>query len=683
MEPQKPVVPASPCTGTKLSRFRSQMSSNGPQIFLKGAASQVPEGAAGDLYEFDDFRLDARNRTLLLRQDSVPLTAKALDTLLVLVKSEGQLLTKDDLMKAVWPDSIVEEANLTQTVFMLRKALGQTRDQGYIVTVPGRGYRFVAEVKKVLKGGPVLVATVPGGPVSEIPIRRERAFLQRWSALLGIAAILIGAVGAYVLWFRSQPRSAPPLGRSMLAVLPFQNLTGDPTQDYFSDGLTEEMISQLGNLDTRHLGVIARTSVMHYKNTQTPLDQIGRELGVQYVIEGSVRRDSERVRISAQLIQLKDQSHIWARQYDRELRGLLTVQGEIAQEIADEIQLTLGEQHKLKPQRGPIRSSAAPPSYEVYDLYLKGRYFWNKRTPDGFRQAAEYFQQAIDQDPNYARAYAGLADTYGLMSTWGEVPQNEFMPKARGAALRALEIDETLAEAHTSLALVAENYDYDWQTADKEFRRAIQLDPGYATAHQWYAEYLSWQGRFDDALAESERARQLDPLSLIIATDHASILYFSRQYDRAIAQCRAVLDMDPNFPIRVRGILILAYLQSGRFAEGMDETAHWTGQPDSTWAWGWRAYVYGRWGRASEAQHALAKFESLFPRYPNGPTQALLYAYIGTGQKDRAVALLQKAYAGHSSIVTTLKVDPGYDPLRSDPHFQQLSAQVFKSENAK
>jgi Tfp pilus assembly protein PilF len=360
------------------------------------------------------------------------------------------------------------------------------------------------------------------------------------------------------------------------------------------------MISQLGNLNAQHLGVIARTSVMHYKNTQTPLDQIGRELGVQYVVEGSVRRDSDHVRISAQLIQMKDQSHIWARQYDRELRGLLTVQGEIAQEIADEIQLTLGEQHKLNSQRGSLHSSAAPPSYEVYDLYLKGRYFWNKRTPDGFRQAAEYFQQAIGQDPNYARAYAGLADTYGLMSTWGQVPQNEFMPKARSAALRALEIDDTLAEAHTSLALVAENYDYDWQTADKEFRRAIQLDPDYATAHQWFAEYLSWQGRFDEALAESERARQLDPLSLIISTDHASILYFSRQYDRAIAQCRAVLDMDPNFS-RVRAILVLAYVQSGRFAEAIDELARWTRQPDSTGAWGFKAYVYGRWGRTSEA----------------------------------------------------------------------------------
>jgi TolB-like protein/DNA-binding winged helix-turn-helix (wHTH) protein/Flp pilus assembly protein TadD len=657
------------------------MSSNGPQIFLNSAAGRSAEGAGGNLYEFDDFRLDARNRILLLGQDPVPLTAKALDTLLVLVKSEGRLVTKDDLMKAVWPDSVVEESNLTQTIFMLRKALGQTRDQGYIVTVPGRGYRFVADVKKVLSDGPVLVATVPAGRVAEIPIRRDRTLFRQWSALLAIALILVGAAGA-LLWFRSQSRPSPPLGRSMLAVLPFQNLTGDPTQDYFSDGLTEEMISQLGNLDTQHMGVIARTSVMHYKNTQTPLDQIGRELSVQYVVEGSVRRDSERVRISAQLIQMKDQSHIWARQYDRELRGLLTVQGEIAQEIADEIQLTLGEQRELNPKRAPVRSSAAPQSYEVYDLYLKGRYFWNKRTPEGFRQAAEYFQQAIDQDANYARAYAGLADTYGLMSTWGQVPPNEFMPKARSAALRALEIDETLAEAHTSLALVAENYDYDWQTADKEFRRAIQLDPSYATAHQWYAEYLSWQGRFEEALAESERARQLDPLSLIIATDHASILYFSRQYDRAIAQCRAVLDMDPNFN-RVRGILLVADVQSGRFAEAMDETAHWTGQPDSTWAWGWRAYVYGRWGRASEAQHALAKFENLFPRYPNDPTQTLLLAYVGTGQKDRALALLQKGYATHSNIVATLNVDPGYDPLRSDPHFQQLLAQVFRSENAK
>jgi len=370
----------------------------------------------------------------------------------------------------------------------------------------------------------------------------------------------------------------------MLAVLPFDNLTGDAAQDYFSDGLTEEMISQLGNLDPEHLGVIARTSVMRYKKNQYGVEQIGRELGVQYVLEGSVRRDGERVRISAQLIQVRDQTHLWARQYDRDLGNLLRLQSEIAQEIYDEIQLTLGKAQKRVTRSGQSGSTA---SYDTYDLYLKGRYFWNKRTEAGFRQAADYFHQAIAKDRGYAPAYAGLADTYALMSSWSLVPQNEFMPKARAAAVRALELDDNLAQAHTSLALIAENYDYDWQTAEKEFRRAIQLDPSYATAHQWYAEFLSYQGRFQEAFAESEFARRLDPLSLIIATDHGAIQYFSRQYERAIEESRSVLDMDPDFS-RAYGFLIYSYVETGRFAEALAMVQK-PRIPDEAWNWAWKA----------------------------------------------------------------------------------------------
>jgi Tfp pilus assembly protein PilF len=273
--------------------------------------------------------------------------------------------------------------------------------------------------------------------------------------------------------------------------------------------------------------------------------QIGRELGVQYVLEGSVRRDAGKVRVSAQLIQMSDQTHLWARQYDRDLSNLLGLQGEIAQEIGDEIQLTLGENKSAS----AISKAQIPKSYEAYDLYLKGRYFWNKRTPEGFEEAIKYFQQAIAKDPDYARAYAGLADCYALLPGYTmTIPQTEALPKARAAALKALQLDERLAEAHTSMALIAENYDWDWQTAEKEYRRAIELNPNYATAHHWYAEYLTWNGRFDEALRESERARQLDPLSLIIAADNAMIFYYSRQYDRAEKGFNAVLEMEPTFP---------------------------------------------------------------------------------------------------------------------------------------
>lgn len=459
----------------------------------------------------------------------------------------------------------------------------------------------------------------------------------------------------------------------MLAVLPFENLTGDPNQDYLTDGLTEEMIAQLGRLDPKHLGVIARTSVMHYKHSQDSLQQIGRDLGVQYVLEGSFRRDAGQVRISAQLIQLKDQTHLWSRQYDRQLSGLLPLQGEIAQEIADEIQLTLGS-----PKQGAARAGAraSQASYEAYDLYLRGRYFWNKRTEDGFKQAASYFERAIATDPDYALAYAGLADTFALMSTWSQVPASEFMPKARSAALKALQIDETLAEAHTSLALIAESYDYDWQTAEKEYKRAIQLDPDYATAHQWYAEGLSFLGRFDEALAESERARQLDPLSLIIATDHAAILYYSGQYDRAIEQFRRVLEMNPDF--RRAHLVANVYVEKGMMEEAVADVERFRSRwGENAQYWSLLAYVDGRSGRQREARHAFAKLKEELHRhsYPEAKV-FLLWASLGLDQKDEAIALLQRGYAEHTNFPVGLKVDPIYNPLRSDPRFQDLLRRV-------
>jgi TolB-like protein/Tfp pilus assembly protein PilF len=456
----------------------------------------------------------------------------------------------------------------------------------------------------------------------------------------------------------------------MLAVLPFENLTGDAAQEYFSDGLTEEMIAQLGRLDPEHLGVIARTSVMHYKHSQEQLEQIGRELGVQYVLEGSIRRDAGKVRISAQLIQMRDQSHLWARQYDRELINLLALQGEIAQEIADGIQLTLGDNKRIDSTH---QASLSPEAYEAYDLYLKGRYFWNKRTTQGFQHAIEYFQQAIARDPNYARAYAGLADSYALMSGYSLAPQNKLMPKARAAALRAVELDDRLAETHTSLALVTENYDWDWQNAEKEYRRAIQLDPNYATAHHWYAEYLAYQGRFDEAFAEIERARQLDPLSLIIATDNGAILYFSRQYDRAIEQFRAVLDMEPNFP-RAH-LLIFAYVQKGLFADALADIAKWHRINDAPGIWAIQTYVYGRSGQRAEARRALEKLQQLNQHRQMDPAPIAL-AYVGMDNKDETFAWLQKAYSEHSNALTALKVDPIYDPLRSDHRFQELLRRV-------
>ena len=637
-----------------------------------------------NLYEFDKFRLDAQSRVLRRGGAAVSLTPKTFDVLLLLVQNAGRIVTKDELMKAVWPDSFVEESNLTQTIFMVRKALDETADRRYILTVQGQGYRFLVPVTETANSGaeteaPEIETPVPppdaeSAPEIQLPSppRHERDLR---SAVIASAGVALVVIVASTLWiWRSPHGAAEQPGRTMLAVLPFENFTGDAGQEYFSDGLTEEMISQLGNLDPAHLGIIARTSVMHYKHSQESIPQIGKDLGAQYVIEGSVRRDSERVRITAQLIQVKDQSHLWAREYDRDLGHLLELQSEIAREVANEIEFSLSGSRPTEAGRKaaahPPGAKSGPNSYEAFDLYLKGRYFWNKRTVEGFRQAADYFQQAIDKDPKYGRAYAGVSDTFALMSTWYVGPQNELMPKARSAALRALELDESLAEAHASLALIKENYDYDWPGAEKEFRLAIQLDPQYATAHQWYAEFLSWQGRFQEAFAESEQARQLDPLSLIIASDYASILYDSRQYDSAIKQCRSVLELDPNFE-HVRDVMIPSYLQLGRYDEAIAEINRGTAYGEGPWALWRKALVYGRSGHAEEARRVLAKLEHISSARADR-TVTLLTAYSATGQKDRVIELLQKAYSEHSNAVVQIKVDPMYDPIRSDPRFEDL-----------
>jgi tetratricopeptide (TPR) repeat protein len=314
-------------------------------------------------------------------------------------------------------------------------------------------------------------------------------------------------------------------------------------------------------------------------------------------------------------------------------------------------------------------------SAEAYDLYLKGMYFWNQRTGEGFQQAIEYFQRAAKADPNYALAYAGLANSYTLLTAYSAAPATLYMPQARAAALRALELDERSAEAHTALALIVQNQDWDWKTSEKEFRRAIELNPNYATAHQWYAEHLMWLGRFDEALKESDKARQLDPLSLIIATDHGAILFFSKQYDKAIEQFRSVLQKEPNFD-RAVGLITYAYVEKGMFAQAWAEAnvvRHLYGEGSSYWAW--LAYIYGRSGQPEKARRELEKLKNI-SRHERQNVLTMLWAHLGTGNKEEALADLEKGYSEHYSILATLKVEPAFDPLRSDPRFQDLMRRV-------
>ncbi len=629
----------------------------------------------GEDFEFDSLAYKLRRSGRSLKLERLPM-----EILAFLVEQRGNLVTREQIVERIWGKSVFLDTDnsINSAIRKIRQVLKDDAEQPqFIQTITGRGYRFIAPVIDSEEDLAALapqphpaeprLGEVPDGELAPVDAVVVKAGRPQWPLMVGIAVCLIAATGAWFGWSRSRAKPQVAGGRVMLAVLPFENLTGEAAQDYFSDGLTEEMIARLGNLDPEHLGVIARTSVMHYKNSRQSLDKIATELGVQYVMEGSVRRDADKVRITAELIQPKDQSHLWARQYDRELSNLLTVQGEIAQQVANEIQSTLGDHTRIDPTR---QSSGMPHDFEAYDLYLKGRYFWNKRTARGLQQAIECFQQAIAKDPGYARAYAGLADSYALLGGFSLTPQAESMAKARTAALKALELDEGLAEAHTSLALITENYDWNWQMAEKEYRRAITLNPNYATAHHWYAEYLALQGRFDEALTESERARRLDPLSLIIATDNGMILYYSRHYDAAIAQLRTVVEMEPNF--QLARVVAGPYVEQGRFAEALAAIEDLESEP---WKWSWQAYTYGRAGRTAEARQALENLQHLYRRQHVGPDLAL-WAYIGIGDKDEAFAWFEKAYADHSNLLTSLKVNPAFDPLRGDPRFQDLARRV-------
>lgn len=644
------------------------------------------------IFRFGPYESRPRTRELYKHGSKVKVRPQPLQLLNLLLSRAGDVLTREELRQQLWSsETFVDfEHSLNTSVKEMRAVLNDSANEPqYIQTLPRLGYRFIAPVEIVERendrppsrqqvdtssfsqagSAPVVrefgVAEFPPANSPDVPLVRVPSW--RWWALPGLAAMLVVIAVGLLQW--SRPRTRPELvnGSIMLAVLPFENLTGDAGQEYFSDGLTEEMIAQLGRIDPQHMGVIARTSVMHYKNSAEQLDQIGRELGVQYVLEGSVRRDSDKVRITAQLIRTKDQTHVWTHQYDREVNSLLSLQGEIAQEISDAIQVTLGERKPGEVSPPPIPH--APKSYAAYDLYLQGRYFWNKRTTQGLQQAVECFEQAIAKDPDYARAYAGLADSLALMSSYDVASPSVLIPKARAAALKALELDDKLAEAHASLALIAQNYDWDWQSAEKEYRRAIELDPNYATGHHWYAEHLAFRGRFDEAFAEIERARQLDPLSLIIQVDNGAILFFSRQYDRAIEQFQAVLKVEPTFP-RAR-MMDYAYAQQGRYAEALADIEIWRRVDNTYWILIEEGYVYGRAGQPAEARRALEKLK-LMNRGGKIDPFGLVPVYVGLGDKDQAFAWIEKSIANHSPGPIALKVDPIYEPLRSDPRFQSV-----------
>jgi len=628
---------------------------------------------------FADFELNPQTYRLIRHGRTLKLERIPTEILMFLVEHKGELVTREQIVEKIWGKDIFLDTDnsINGAIRKIRQALRDDAEQPrFIQTITGHGYRFVADLQNdttaatlpasVASSSQVIgdsVADVPRPAVPE-PQASSGSGINLRAAAVSFASVVLVLIAGWIAFSRFRPAQAPRL-RVMLAVLPFDNLTGDAGQEYFSDGLTEEMITQLGGLDPQRLGVIGRTSVMHYKGARTPLDQISRELGVRYLLEGSVRRERGKVRITAQLIQSQDQTHLWAHEYDRELGDLLTMQAEIAKRIADEVEITLGERKSPRPGRAPLSAQ----EIEAYDLYLRGQYFLNKRSVPDLEEAIGYFQQATLKDPRQARAFAGIADAYMLIGGYSGRPQAKDVSNARAAALKALEIDDGLAEAHAALALITQNYDWNWQTAGQEFRRAIELNPNYPTAHHWYAEHLMWLGRFDEALAESERARRLDPLSLIIAADNGAIFYYSRQYDRAIEEWRSVIEIDPQFP---RAQLIAhAYVHKGMFDEAIAGVQRTRSFLPDRWYWCNLAYVYGRSNRPAEGRHALAELLRIDRRETIDP-RLLALAYAGLGEKEKALDWLEKALAEHSDEMVNLKVNPGYDALRTEPRFQEL-----------
>jgi TolB-like protein/DNA-binding winged helix-turn-helix (wHTH) protein/Flp pilus assembly protein TadD len=605
---------------------------------------------------FDGWVLDPESGDLERAGTRIRLQEQPTLVLKELMAHAGEVVTREHLIGLLWPKGVVDfDTSLNTAIRKLRSALGDVAETPrYIETLPRRGYRFISPV-----------SVVPGPPPQpRFPLGSR---VRRTAIAIGLTAVLL-AVLAYWVWHQSAKRTAPSSDRVTLAVLPFDNLSGDPDQEFFSDGLTEEMIAQLGNLNPDRLTVIARGSVAKYKRSTLSVNQIGRELHTDYVVEGSVRRAPDRVRITVHLIQVSDQTDRWAQSYDRDVKDILALQDSVARTIANEINITLA----------PAEASrlATPRSIDpaAYEAYLKGRYYWNKRTAEGMQKAEVYFQQAIDKDPSYGVAYSGLADCNSGLSWHGFTSPSDTLPRAHAAALKAIEIDPQSAEAHASLGLVLD-HEWDWSGAETEFKRALQLDPRYANAHHWYGDYLSIRGRHDEAVLEARKASGLDPLNLMIGTWLGLRYYLARDYDSAIEQGRNTVDLDPNFAAS-HLLLGEAYVQKGLREKGLTELKSATSlSGDNPLYLAQVAVAYASMGSRTEALQIVEQLQmTSASRYVSPYGLAQIYAVLK--DKEQTFKWLQASYDGRAVWMSYLAVDPVFDGYRSDQRFQDLLRRV-------
>jgi TolB-like protein/DNA-binding winged helix-turn-helix (wHTH) protein/Flp pilus assembly protein TadD len=625
---------------------------------------------------FGVFEVDLRAGELTKRGMRVRLQEQPFQVLALLLKKPGELVTREELREKIWGRTVVDfDHGLHKAINKIREALGDSAENPrFVETVARRGYRFLGEVTSIDAVADRVAGSETGGPAAlmnsdrvepaNVSVASRRPSRSRAWTVAGVVLALILAVAlSSILYSQNQPS---PKIRS-LAVLPLESLSGDVSQDYFTDGMTDQLITDLGQIAA--LRVISRTSAMAYKGVHRPLAEIARELNVEAVVEGTVLRSGERVRITAQLIQLPNEKHLWAQSYEGDLEDTLALQNSVAYAIARKIQVT------LNPQEEAALEKSKKVNPEAYDAYLRGRYFWNKRTKDGLVRATDYFQHAIDTEPDYARPYTGLADSYALSGDWeyGILSPQEAFPKAKAAATKALTLDESLSEAHTSLAFILDLYDWSWASAEMEYKRALALNPGYATAHHWYAWHLIVMGRNAEGIAELKKAESLDPLSLIISADLADALCIAHRYDESVQQSQKTIEMDPHFAVahyQLGQALEQKHMHDAAIAE-FRRAIELSG--GNTTFESNLANAYAVSGRKEEAVSIVKALESR--QSQNSSTGAsIALIYVGLGDNDQAMTWLNRAYQArfNPSILTR----PVFDPLRSDPRFQDLLRRI-------
>jgi TolB-like protein/DNA-binding winged helix-turn-helix (wHTH) protein/Flp pilus assembly protein TadD len=660
----------------------------------------VPTSPVSHLIRFDIFELDLRAGELRKGGLRIRLQEQPLLVLQALLENPGEVVTSEELQKKIWPaDTFVDfDHGLHAAVNRLRAALNDSAERPrYVETVARRGYRFIGRVESPsatsLQSPSTALEDLQKTRPDQLLPRRRHAIWNSWTGSLsgfGIAVV----IGAMLVVFNVDGLRDWLFGRGAhrpfrsLAVLPLEDVASDPSKDYISEGMTEDLTTQLSKL--QNLKVISHTSVMQYKQAHKPLPEIARELNVDAIVEGAVQLSGNHVRITAQLVDAATDQHLWAQTYDRELKDVLILQSEVAQDIAKQIALELTPQ-----QQQHLTNDVHQVNPEAYQDYWLGRYYWNQR-PNGLAKAGQYFQQAIQKDPNYALAYSGLSDYFAFLTLIGGpeiLPPSQAMPKAKQAAAKAVQLDDSSAEAHASNGHILHNYDWDWEGAERELKRAIELNPNYAPAHHWYAHLLMQEGRTQEALTEAERAVQLDPMSPFINGGMARQYYLARQYDKSIAQCLVALEKDAAYP-PARIQLALNYEQKGMLVEAVSElekaralAANYasgpsrgasTGAPATTdlpIIHGMLGYAYARAGRTADAQNEFSLLTTI-ARHRYVPPSYFAIISLALGKNNDAFVWLNKAYGDHSEQMLYMGVEPIVDPLRGDPRFDALLQKV-------